>query len=81
MKVVSLHNGRPSLDDIPGRLRWLADEIEIGSMKGSIAVATAVLTPTGVQAHGFGACESAMQTAGLLGTAQHILFGHLQGDV
>lgn len=29
-KVVQLHGGRPSLNDVPGRLRVLADQIEAG---------------------------------------------------
>lgn len=28
LKVVPLHDGRPALNDIPGRLRLLADQIE-----------------------------------------------------
>lgn len=30
LSVISLRDGRPSLNDIPGRLRLLADEIERG---------------------------------------------------
>lgn len=30
MKIVPLHDGRPPLNDIPGRLRLLADELEAG---------------------------------------------------
>ena len=30
LKVVELHDGRPALNDIPGRLRLLADQIEAG---------------------------------------------------
>lgn len=30
LSVVSLHDGRPSLQDIPARLRLLADQLEAG---------------------------------------------------
>lgn len=32
MNLVQLHDGRPPLNDIPGRLRHLADQIEKGEL-------------------------------------------------
>lgn len=42
MNVVHLHDGRPSLNDIPGQLRVLADSIEKGEVE---ATTTYVVIP------------------------------------
>ena len=41
-KIVHLHEGRPSLADVVGRLRLLADDIEAGKL-GKITTAFVVL--------------------------------------
>lgn len=63
--VVNLHN-RPSLDDMPGRLRWMADQIESGEVKTK-AVVVLVYTPTGIPpAHNFGECLTTAERIALL---------------
>lgn len=44
VELVRLHDGAPSLEDIPGRLRRIADQIEAGE-QGAVETAY-VLLPT-----------------------------------
>lgn len=43
LKVVKIREGRPLLNDIPGRLRLLADQIEAGEEFGPVEYAFIIL--------------------------------------
>lgn len=77
MTVVKLHE-RPSLDDIPGRLKWLAHEIEVGNL---IAESVLVLIPTSGVPNGynFGECMTFAQRVALLElTKQDLIADYLR---
>lgn len=55
MQVVPLHDGRPSLRDIPGRLRSLAEMIEKGELGDVRFVVCAIVRRDhSQQEHGYG---------------------------
>ena len=57
MNVVQLHNGAPSLNDIPGRLRLLADRIENGEVEATTAYVVIPRSGDFPQLFGFGDYE------------------------
>lgn len=58
LKVVPLHDGQPPLNDVPGRLRLLAEQIEAGE-HGEVSGALILLPQAGdyPSAFGFGDIE------------------------
>jgi hypothetical protein len=71
LKIVELHDGRPLLNDIPGRLRALADQIEKGEEFGEVDFAFIILDaerPVPVCV-GFGDLPTDRYILGLLDTA------------
>ena len=70
LKVVELHDGRPLLNDIPGRLRKLADQIEAGD-EGQIDFAFVVLDgPKPMpQIYGYGPLPTDRAMLGLIAQA------------
>jgi hypothetical protein len=55
MKIVELHGGRPPINDIPERLRWLANQFESNEIK---AESILILVPnSGIpDGYNFGEC-------------------------
>lgn len=45
LKVVPLHDGRPSLNDVPARLRLLADQIEAGEYGEAVTLLALITRP------------------------------------
>lgn len=56
MKVIQLSN-KPTLNDIPGRFRWLADEIEAGRIESSSAIVLFPVSGDYPRIYGYGDVE------------------------
>ena len=56
MKVVQL-SGKPALTDIPGRLRWLAEEIEANRIKSESVIVLLPIAGDYPRIYGYGDVE------------------------
>lgn len=56
MKIVQL-SGKPSLTDIPGRLRWLAGEIEANRIESKSAIVLLPISGDYPRIYGYGDVE------------------------
>lgn len=71
LKVVQLHDGRPSLNDIPARLRLLADQIEAGEHEATGALVLLPRKGDYPRVFGFGDVEGANDPIIQLALAHH----------
>ena len=75
--VVALHDGRPPLTDIPGRLRFLAQEIENGEVEAETAYVILPVKDDYPRLRGFGNVDGDAAPIPQVALLQHWLLANM----